>query len=140
MGRDLAALVCLMLLLSPMSSKAHYVFLWLPSLWFARHCVTFPSRTSLALCTLLLVTGPLSTKGLVGKHWGDTLLAWGLPTWFVLIQLASLWRLSGNVMHELTIHDQTAKPDSEFTHNESDSPHILPFPTSVTTTDRRRVA
>lgn len=88
-----AAVLCLMLLLSPMSSKAHYVVLVLPCLLVAR--ATIEGRLSGKLwLPPLLVLGPLTAKGITGKPLGDLLLAWGLPTWCVLLLLAAMWRLS----------------------------------------------
>ena len=105
-GAESAAVVCLMLLLSPMSSKAHYVVLVLPCILFARWFVERrqavgqafqpDSQASLrrpltALLAVLLVTGPLTSKGLTGKALGDLTLAWGFPTWFALALLAVTW-------------------------------------------------
>ena len=106
---ECAAIVCLMLLLSPMSSKAHYVVLVLPSMLFARWFVDRrlvgqafqpdspnglrrPHGAPLvALLMVLLVTGPLTSKGLTGKAFGDLTLAWGFPTVFALTLLAATW-------------------------------------------------
>ncbi len=92
-GLDVAMLVCLMLLLSPMSSKAHYAVMILPSMFVARRIVEQPTGGWLLVLTGLLITGPLTAKGLLGKSFGDLTLAWGLPTWFVVLALLSLWRL-----------------------------------------------
>ncbi len=92
-GMDVAMIVCLMLLLSPMSSKAHYAVMILPALFVARRVVEQPTRGWLAVVAFLIITGPLTAKGLLGKSLGDLTLAWGLPTWFVVLALLSLWRL-----------------------------------------------
>ena len=110
LGAEAAALVCLMLMLSPMSSKAHYVVLVLPCLLFARWFVELRQTAAqgfqpdsrlgfrrplvwplAALLAILLVTGPLTSKGLTGKTLGDLTLAWGFPTWFALALLAATW-------------------------------------------------
>lgn len=92
-GLDVGMLVCLMLLLSPMSSKAHYAVMILPSLFVARRIVEQPTRAGLFTLAGLMITGPLTAKGLLGKSLGDLTLAWGLPTCFVMLALLSLWRL-----------------------------------------------
>jgi hypothetical protein len=45
------------------------------------------------LAPLLIVTGPLTSKGLTGKALGDLTLAWGFPTWYALILLLGMWLL-----------------------------------------------
>jgi glycosyl transferase family 87 len=92
-GLEAAALACLMLLLSPMSSKAHYVVLVLPCIAFARAYVERRDAWLRVLLPVLLLTGPLTSKGLTGKALGDLTLAWGFPTWFALALLLAVWRL-----------------------------------------------
>jgi len=90
-GLEAAAVVCLMLLLSPMTSKAHYVVLLLPSLFIARAVVRQPGSPLCWILVPLAVFGPLTTKGLIGKSAGILTLAWGLPTCYVLVCLAGIW-------------------------------------------------
>lgn len=90
-GAEVAAVLCLMLLLSPMSSKSHYVVMLLPSFLIVRAVVERRSRWLRWLLIPLVVCGPLTTKGLIGKPLGDLTLMWGLPVWFVLISLAGIW-------------------------------------------------
>jgi hypothetical protein len=90
---EFSAIVSLMLLLSPMSSKAHYVVLWLPSLVIARQLVDRPSALRYGLVALLAITGTLTTKGLIGKSIGDLTLIWGLPTWNAILTLVALWEI-----------------------------------------------
>jgi hypothetical protein len=92
-GLEAAALACLMLLLSPMSSKAHYVVLVLPCIAFARAYIERRDAWLRILLPVLLLTGPLTSKGLTGKALGDLTLAWGFPTWFALGLLLAVWRL-----------------------------------------------
>jgi hypothetical protein len=92
-GLEAAALVCLMLLLSPMSSKAHYVVLLLPCFAFARACIERRDAWLRGLLPVLLIAGPLTSKSLTGKALGDLTLAWGFPTWFALALLVGVWRL-----------------------------------------------
>lgn len=93
LGVEASIICCLMLLLSPMSSKAHYVVLVLPCLAFARAVVEGRHRLFRFLTLLLIVTGPLTSKGLTGKALGDLTLAWGFPTWYALILLLGMWLL-----------------------------------------------
>ena len=88
---EIGAVACLMLLLSPMSSKAHYVVLWLPSLLVARLAIERPSATWRVLVVLLAITGTLTTKGMVGKNLGDLTLTWGFPTFFAILMLVAMW-------------------------------------------------
>ena len=90
-GIEFAAICCLMLMMSPMSSKAHYVVLWLPCLLLARNAIARPNVWRWTALSLLLVTGTLTTKGLIGKFIGDLTLMWGFPTFFALATLVTLW-------------------------------------------------
>ena len=103
-GVESAAVVCLMLLPSPMSSKSHYVVLLLPSLILARLAVERRLRWSIALLVVLVITGPLTAKGLIGKEAGDLTLIWGIPTWFVLFSLLGTW-LALEAVHSRPVLD-----------------------------------
>ncbi|HWB11390.1 MAG TPA: glycosyltransferase family 87 protein [Pirellulales bacterium] len=98
-GVEVSALVCLMLLLSPMSSKAHYVVLLLPCMLLARAVVEGRCDWKRWLLPLA-VLGPLTAKGITGKPLGDLMLAWGFPTWFVLVLLAAMWQLRRDCVTE----------------------------------------
>ena len=91
-GWEVSVIICLMLLLSPMSSKAHYVVLLLPCLLLARQLVERPTPAIRVITVLLLICGPLTLKGLTGKLLGDLTLAWGSPTYFVLVVWYGAWR------------------------------------------------
>jgi hypothetical protein len=91
-GIEAAILVCLMLLLSPMSGKAHYVVLVLPCFLLARAVVEGRCDWKVWLPPLA-VFGPLTAKGITGKAIGDLMLAWGFPTWFVVVLLVAMWRM-----------------------------------------------
>jgi hypothetical protein len=91
---ECAAVMCLMLLLSPMSGKAHYVILLLPLMLVARE-TAWGARGSILVALSLVATGPLAAKGVVGREWGGILLEWGVPTWHVLIAFAALWVMLG---------------------------------------------
>lgn len=91
-GVEASAIVGLMLLLSPMSSKAHYVVLLLPCMVLARAIVQGRLDARWWLPPLLIF-GPLTSKGMTGKPLGDVLLAWGFPTWFAIVLLGAMWML-----------------------------------------------
>lgn len=92
-GVEFGALLALMLLLSPMSGKAHYVALWLPTLLIARHCLDRPTRFRVGLVVFLLITGTLTSKGFTGRTLGDLTLTLGLPTLNALATLVGMWEL-----------------------------------------------
>jgi hypothetical protein len=87
--------VCLMLLLSPMSGKSHYVVMILPAMLMARRVIEQPHPGSIVLACCLVVTGPLCATDLVGDALADLTLFWGFPTLFVLLCFGGLWWLHG---------------------------------------------
>jgi hypothetical protein len=90
-GVEAAAIVCLMLLLSPMTSKAHYIVLLLPCMIYAR-ALCEQRRTALwLLLPGLICAGPLNSKEIIGKQLGDLTLAWGVPTLFAVQLLVAMW-------------------------------------------------
>ncbi|HEY5311343.1 MAG TPA: glycosyltransferase family 87 protein [Pirellulales bacterium] len=90
---EISAVFALMLLVSPMTSRAHYLILILPSLLICHAAIIDRDPFFRRLLPVLLVCGPLVTKGLVGKTLGDLALAWSLPTWYAIVCLAGMWRL-----------------------------------------------
>ena len=88
---EVAAGVCLMLLLSPMTGKAHFAAMLLPCFVVTRAVFERPRPVLVALFSLLCLCGPLTTKGIWGKDFGGLALFWGLPTFYVLAALACLW-------------------------------------------------
>ena len=78
---EFALVACAMVLLSPMSSKSHFCVLLLPavfcvgSLWYRRW-----DPVVLALLALAVVSGTLTTKGLLGARLGNQVLARGSVT------------------------------------------------------------
>lgn len=87
-----AAVTCGMVLLSPMSSKAHFCVLVLPAvfctqaLWFTR------DRWLWALLLAEIGIGTLTVKGIVGTAIGNHCLAYGSVTWSALIALVATLR------------------------------------------------
>ena len=90
---EVSAVFALMLLLSPMTSRAHYLILILPALLICRAACIQRDVLCRWLLPALVICGPLGTKGLVGKTLGDLSLAWSLPTWYAIWCLAGVWRL-----------------------------------------------
>ena len=82
---------CGMVLLSPMSSKAHFCVLLLALLFTVTHYfVVRRDRTQLLLLVGVFVTGTLTMKGLVGIELGNQFLARGMVCWStVLVMLAT---------------------------------------------------
>lgn len=87
---EVAICFCLMLLASPMSSKAHYVILVLPCILVSRRLVEGRGWWRWVVAAVLVSLGPLSAGEFTGDALGDLLLAWGGPTWFVLVLLGTL--------------------------------------------------
>lgn len=84
---------CGMVLLSPMSSKAHFCVLTLAMLF----CVTHYARVKrdpvqLGLLVLVFITGTLTVKGLVGSSIGNELLARGSVCWHTVILMFATGR------------------------------------------------
>ncbi|MEM7200006.1 MAG: glycosyltransferase family 87 protein [Planctomycetota bacterium] len=88
---EAGAVVCGMVLLSPMSSKSHFCVLLLPIGYCVRAWLR-AGRRPLALTALLLVVlvmGTCTAKGLVGKQLGGVLLARGTVTWTAFAALCA---------------------------------------------------
>jgi hypothetical protein len=109
-GAECSALVCLMLLLSPMSGKAHFCVLVLPGLFFARWMVERPSRLKIVLFAALLVCGTLTSRSLLSKSWSDLALFFGLPMWFTLAMLAVSWHMIGVTRERTTQFSKAPLP------------------------------
>lgn len=86
-----AAVCCLMLLLSPMTGKAHFVVMLLPCFLLARIAVLDGDRRLWFLIVLMAVAGPLTTKGILGRELGGAVLDWGLPTLYLVLGLVGSW-------------------------------------------------
>ena len=78
--------VCAMLLLSPMSSKSHFVVLLLPAAAIAVHWVMHPMNLiCIAILLASFATGTLTSKGILGKDLGEIILAIGPVTLSALL-------------------------------------------------------
>jgi hypothetical protein len=91
-------ILCGMVLLSPMSSKAHFCVLLVPVAFCAAHALYCKSdRIQIALLVAMFTTGTLSTKGILGKEIGRRALAYGTVTACTLCALAATaWILLKN--------------------------------------------
>ena len=86
-----SAVCCLMLLLSPMTGKAHFVVMLLPCFLLARLAVLEGDRRLWFVLALMAVAGPLTTKGILGRDLGGVVLDWGLPTLYLVLGLVGSW-------------------------------------------------
>lgn len=90
-GYDASVVLCLMLLFSPKTSKAHLCSLILPILLLTARAVRAPkSAASIGWLVIGVGVGVL-TKNLVGRQLANWLLDYGYLTWFILVILAYLW-------------------------------------------------
>jgi hypothetical protein len=89
-----ALIVCGMLLISPMSSKAHFFLLLLPAAIMIRFYL-WEQKDKLVACSLIamFVFGTLTSKGLIGKEAGRFILATGSVTWCTVLAMLGTWRV-----------------------------------------------
>lgn len=87
-----AATACGMVLLSPMSSKAHFCVLLIPAAFCLRETLVRRDRLLWCLLGAWALAGLLSMKGLVGTGLGNRLLAYGSVTWTTVLALAATAR------------------------------------------------
>jgi hypothetical protein len=85
---ECSAVLCLMLLLSPMSSPAHFGILLLPGLALARRAVEMKSIWVASLPVFAVILGIFQNRDLVGVYLCDLSLWLGLPMWSTLALLA----------------------------------------------------
>ncbi|MBC8421639.1 DUF2029 domain-containing protein [bacterium] len=89
-----ALIVCGMLLLSPMSSKAHFFILILPAAIMIQFYLWEKKDKWLAfLLIAIFVYGTLTSKGLIGKEAGRAVLATGSVTWCTFFAMLGTWRV-----------------------------------------------
>ena len=89
-----ALLSCGMLLLSPMSSKAHFFLMLLPAVVMVRFYLW--ENRDWVLTTIFVVMffyGTLTVKDLVGTQIGHAVLATGSVTWCTLLAMLGTWRV-----------------------------------------------
>jgi hypothetical protein len=89
-----AILVCGMLLLSPMSSKAHFFILLLPVAIMIRFYL-WEKKDKLVVTALIgmFLIGSLTSKGILGKEAGRFILATGSVTWCTVLAMLGTWRV-----------------------------------------------
>jgi hypothetical protein len=99
-----ALLVSAMLLLSPMSSKAHFFLLLLPAVVMVRTYIWEKRDWVLTIIFIsMFVYGTLTVKDLIGTDAGHAVLATGSVTWCTLLAMLGTWRvmrLSKNMPQE----------------------------------------
>ena len=91
---ECAAVLCLMLLVSPMTSKSHLCILVLPLFLIAREIIQRRTTGWIAFGVLLTLLGPLASRDVIGRQLADLTMAWGLPVVFVFLNLAAMWKLA----------------------------------------------
>ena len=88
------AVLCGMVLLSPMSSKSHFCVLLIPMAFCVHHFLRCRGPVLGALLVGVFAVGTLTTKGVVGRELGNWLLAYGAVTWGAALSLlATAWVL-----------------------------------------------
>lgn len=85
---EAGAVMSLMLLVSPMTSKAHFVVLLLPILALVRWTIIDENRSGRWILAALLAAGFCTSRDIVGRSATDLLHMLGAPTLFLLLTLA----------------------------------------------------
>tara|TARA_R110002073_G_scaffold7463_6_gene42503 strand:- start:1837 stop:2901 length:1065 start_codon:yes stop_codon:yes gene_type:complete len=85
-----SAVLCGMVLLSPMSSKAHFCVLLLPAAIISWDAMVNRNRLSIGAIIVVFCLGTLTSKDLVGRELGNQLLGYGTATWLALALLIAL--------------------------------------------------
>jgi hypothetical protein len=78
-----------MVLIAPLSRKAHFVVLLLPFAYAARQALTSERRAALAWLLLPALVLTATSPGVIGKQAAGLALAWGAYT------VAALWLWAG---------------------------------------------
>lgn len=112
---EAGVILCGMLLLSPMSSKYHFVTLLVP-IAFCLGDFLYRKRDRVVgtKLVLLLLVGPLTAKGLIGKTAGDTALAYGAVTLSTILVMLC----TGHVLYHRAkaqppdVQDATPSPEA----------------------------
>ena len=100
-----------MLLLSPMSSKQHFVTLILPLAVCLAEAVFQPrNRWTMGLVVVLFLVGSVTTKDLIGRDWGNWFLSAGSLTFCTLILLGGSARLTWGRTDRAAIHVREGTP------------------------------
>lgn len=87
------AVLCAMLLLSPMSSKAHFCTLLLPIGFVVGDFIYRRRDRSIGVAlAFMFAAGTLTSKGLLGKDVGDHILACGSLTWCTVVSMLAVTR------------------------------------------------
>lgn len=84
---EASAVVCGMVLLSPMSSKSHFCVLLLPMAFCTARFLACRSVVLGTLLVAIFAIGTCTTKGIVSTDLGNRLLAYGAVTWAAALSL-----------------------------------------------------
>ncbi len=87
---DLSIIFCLMLLLSPQSSKAHFSSLLLPHVVLLADIIRRRNNTIIMMVVLSVILNTLSAEGFIGMHISDVLEACGVITFGTLLLWCAL--------------------------------------------------
>lgn len=90
---ECAVVLTLMVLLSPMSSKPHFLVLLLPAWILARQAVQKRDALSGAILVLAIIAGALTIKDLAGPNLATVAMWYGGVTWSALLLLCGMTRL-----------------------------------------------
>ena len=91
---EVAAMVCGMVLLSPQSSKSHFCVWMFPAAFLVDRLLRGPRDLWLWLLVAgAMLLGPFSAKDLVGREFGNKLLAYGSVTWCTVLLLLAVVRV-----------------------------------------------
>lgn len=85
-----SAVLCGMVLLSPMSSKAHFCVLLLPAAIATWDAMTNRNVLSMIALGIVFCLGTLTSKDLVGRELGNQLLGYGTATWLTVALLIAM--------------------------------------------------
>ena len=85
---QVGAVLCGMLLLSPMSSKSHFAILIIPISFCVVELIRDRRRLIIGIhLGIIFLVSTLTTKDIIGKQLGNEILALGSVTWITLITL-----------------------------------------------------
>lgn len=116
---EAATVLCLMLLISPMTSKAHFVVLLLPLLALVRWTVVDGNSRGRWLLAALLATGFCTSRDIVGRSATDLLHMLGAPTVVLILAL-------GGCCHAIIRRQERAQKKSQSIRAEAFFPTVPP--------------
>lgn len=89
---EISMVLCLMLLMSPMSSKPHFCVLLLPAWTIARYALTTRHRVAIGIALLAAILGLIPNRDLVPKSFNNVALWYGtIPALTLLMFFGCAW-------------------------------------------------